>query len=85
MFWHLKKSSTGKKFHQQDRQIACLEFSLSKRGKKSENNIHTSLRREAQQVCLIFQTTAATNNSDKKQLQLQNIKNNLELRKFYTM
>lgn len=28
----------------------------------------TSLRREAQQVCLIFQTTAATSNSDRKQL-----------------
>lgn len=29
----------------------------------------TSLRREAQQVCLIFQTTAATSNRDRKQLQ----------------
>ncbi len=28
----------------------------------------TSLRREAQQVCLIFQTTAATRSSDRKQL-----------------
>lgn len=28
----------------------------------------TSLRREAQQVCLIFHTTAATNSNDKKQL-----------------
>lgn len=28
----------------------------------------TSLRRDAQQVCLIFQTTAATSNSDRKQL-----------------
>lgn len=33
--------------------------------------INTSLRREAQQVCLIFQTTAATSSKDKKQLQLQ--------------
>ena len=29
----------------------------------------TSLRREAQQVCLIFQTTAATSNRDRKQLE----------------
>lgn len=29
----------------------------------------TSLRREAQQVCLIFQTTAATSNNDRKQLE----------------
>jgi hypothetical protein len=29
----------------------------------------TSLRREAQQVCLIFHTTAATSNKDKKQLE----------------
>lgn len=65
-----KKLSTEKKFHKHDRQITCLEFSLSKGEKKSENNIHTSLRREAQQVCLIFQTTAATRSSDKKQLQL---------------
>lgn len=29
----------------------------------------TSLRREAQHVCLIFHTTAATNSKDKKQLE----------------
>lgn len=29
----------------------------------------TSLRREAQQVCLIFHTTAATSSNDRKQLE----------------
>lgn len=29
----------------------------------------TSLRRDAQQVCLIFHTTAATRSSDRKQLE----------------
>lgn len=32
------------------------------------NVLLTSLRREAQQVCLIFHTTAATSSSDRKQL-----------------
>lgn len=34
-----------------------------------DNVTVTSLRREAQQVCLIFQTTAATSSKDKKQLE----------------
>jgi hypothetical protein len=33
------------------------------------SDYYTSLRREAQQVCLIFHTTAATSNKDKKQLE----------------
>ena len=43
----------------------CLLESLNER----LNITDTSLRRDAQHVCLIFQTTAATNNNDKKQLE----------------
>lgn len=35
---------------------------------KMNNVERTSLRLEAQQVCLIFHTTAATNNNERKQL-----------------
>lgn len=44
----------------------CLLVSLKKRLNAITD---TSLLREAQHVCLIFQTTAATNNKDKKQLE----------------
>lgn len=49
----------------QQRSICLLE-SLNKRLNAITD---TSLRREAQHVCLIFHTTAATNNKDKKQLE----------------
>lgn len=42
---------------------------LLKPSQRSDNGTATSLRREAQQVCLIFQTTAATSSKDKKQLE----------------
>lgn len=57
---------------------SILEYSLYFRfigGQSWEADIHvwfyglTSLRREAQQVCLIFHTTAATRRSERKQLE----------------
>lgn len=38
----------------------------------------TSLRRDAQQVCLIFHTTAATRSSDRKQLERKRVNVNVD-------
>lgn len=47
-----------------------LERTTIKKSFKEQHFIPlTSLRRDAQQLCLIFQTTAATRSNDRKQLE----------------